>query len=138
LHISQLQSRGFVVQSLNDSLLDSLYEARMEPITTIHASKQPRRPHFIADWAELRHLTQSDIAMELGVDKGVVSRWFHGSTPSVKWQPALAALLGTTEDGLFRDPNDDWLKQFFAGRKADEIERIKRTLEAAFPRDRAG
>jgi hypothetical protein len=67
------------------------------------------------------------------VDKGLVSRWFNGSTPSVKYQEALAGLFGTKREGIFRHPDEDWLASFFAGRRGDEINRIKATLEAAFP-----
>lgn len=109
----------------------------MSDITKIHSGKQPRRPHHIPDWAELRSLTQADIVREIGVDKGTVSRWFGGSTPSHDWQERLAALLSTTPEGLFRHPDDDWLTKFFKDREREEIERIKATLEAAFPRKRA-
>lgn len=104
-------------------------------------SKQPNRPHFIPDWAERRKLRQADIARELEADKSVVSRWFDGATPSVEYQEKLAALLvgdETSTESLFRHPDDDWLVKFFRDRSEDEIERIKATLEAAFPRkDRA-
>lgn len=109
----------------------------MSEITRIHIGKQPRRPHHIADWAELRSLTQADIMREIGADKSVVSRWFSGTTPSVEWQEKLAALFHTTPEGLFRHPDDDWITRFFQNREREEIDRIKATLEAAFPRKRA-
>ncbi len=65
----------------------------MSEITSIHKSKQPRRPHYIAEWAELRGLTQADLARELGADKSVVSRWFNGTSPSQEWQERLAELI---------------------------------------------
>jgi hypothetical protein len=37
-----------------------------------------------------------------------------------------------------RLPDDDWLVRFFKGRNKDEIERIKKTLETAFPRSKKG
>ena len=106
----------------------------MGTVVTIHQLKQGHRPHFIPQWAEHRRLAQKDIVEALGVDKGVVSRWFSGSTPSVKYQEALAGLFETERENLFRHPDEDWLAAFFAGRRRDEIERIKATLEAAFPR----
>ncbi|PZU95603.1 MAG: XRE family transcriptional regulator [Chelatococcus sp.] len=109
----------------------------MAEFTEIHRSKQPRRPHHIADWAEARGLKQADIVRETGADKSVVSRWFSGSTPGVEWQEKLAALFETDPESLFRDPNDDWIKRFFERRSREEIERIKATLEAAFPRKSA-
>ncbi len=102
--------------------------------TRIHPTKQPRRPHFIPEWAELRGLAQSDLARELSADKSVVSRWFSGSTPGVEWQEALAKLFSVEPDALFRHPSDDWISRFFAGRRAEEIERMKALLEAAFPK----
>jgi transcriptional regulator with XRE-family HTH domain len=96
--------------------------------------KQPRRPHFIPAWAERRHLSQADLARELGADKGLVSRWFNGSTPGVEWQERLAALFHCEPEDLFRHPNEDWLKRFFDGRSEEEIEHIKRSLEVTFPK----
>lgn len=100
-------------------------------------ARQPRRPHHIEDWAERRGLSQADLARELEADKSVVNRWYSGTTPGVEYQRKLAALLIGDEEAtesLFRHPDDDWLARFFAGRDEEEIERIKRTLEAAFPR----
>ena len=106
-------------------------------VTKIHASKQPRRPHHIDDWADKRGMKQADLARELGADKSLVSRWFSGSTPSPYWQAKLAALFHTDPEGLFRHPDDDWLARFLKDRDPDEIERIKATLESAFPRKTA-
>ena len=103
-------------------------------VENILSGKQGRRPHFIPQWAERRNLTQADIAREIGADKSLVSRWFSGSTPSVDWQARLAGLFSCEADALFRDPALDWIARFLAGRKAEEIERIKRTLENAFPK----
>ncbi len=100
----------------------------------IHASKQPRRPHFIEQWAERRNLSQADVARELGADKSLVSRWFNGSTPGVDWQQNLAALFHCEPEALFRHPDDDWMKRFFEGRSEEEIEHIRRAMEVTFPR----
>lgn len=100
----------------------------------IHAGKQPRRPHFIPEWAQKRHLkSQAELAKELDADKSVVSRWYGGASPSEEWQEKLADLFGTTKEGLFRHPDDDWMARFFRKRTADEVERVKQMLEAAFP-----
>ncbi|WP_296580104.1 helix-turn-helix transcriptional regulator [Xanthobacter sp.] len=109
---------------------------RNEP-TKIHPSKQPRRPHHIADWMDKYGLKAVDVSSELNVDKSVVSRWLSGSTPNVHHQERLAALFHTDREGLFRHPDDDWLAKFFKDRTKDELERIKATLEAAFPRRNA-
>ena len=100
----------------------------------IHHLKQPRRPHFIREWAERRNLSQADLARELGADKSLVSRWFSGSTPGVEWQERLAALFSCEPDALFRHPNDDWIKRFFDGRSEEEIEHIRKSLEVTFPK----
>ena len=108
----------------------------MNEIIRIHRQRQPRRPHFIPEWAERRQMSQADLAKEIDADKSVISRWFNGSTPGLEYQRKLAALFfGDPEqaDSLFRHPDDDWLTRFFRGRSKDEIERIKQTLEAAFP-----
>jgi ribosome-binding protein aMBF1 (putative translation factor) len=106
----------------------------MGDIERIHRDKQPNRPHHIEDWANLRGMSQADLAEALGADKSVISRWFSGSTPSTKWQEALVEVLQCESvESLFRDPNEDWLSRFLKNRNKAEIERIKATLEAAFP-----
>jgi transcriptional regulator with XRE-family HTH domain len=106
----------------------------MEKITTIHASKQPRRPHHIEDWAIKRGMSQTDVAVELGADKSVVSRWFNGTSPGLPWQIKLAALFECEPESLFRHPDDDWMSRFLRGRSTDEVNRIKATLQTAFPK----
>lgn len=106
----------------------------MSNIPTIHATKQGRRPHFIAEWCDKRGLKQSDLAKKINADPSVVSRWFKGGSPSEVWQEILGEFFGCGRDGIFRHPDDDWLAKFFKGRTADEIERAKAMLEVAFPR----
>ena len=104
-------------------------------LSKIHKGKQPRRPHFIPDWAERRgYDTQNELAEALGADKSVVSRWYNGTSPSTEWQEKLAALFDCEPEGLFRHPDDDWLSRFFRDRSIDELNRMKQMLEAAFPR----
>lgn len=79
-------------------------------------------------------MKQSDIAEQINADKSVVSKWFSGSTPGLEYQAKLAALFHTDREGLFRHPDDDWLAKFFRDRSREEVERIKSTLETAFPR----
>jgi transcriptional regulator with XRE-family HTH domain len=112
-------------------------DSRMSDIAEIHKSRQPRRPHYIPQWAEARQLTQADLARELGADKSVVSRWFSGTTPGLDWQERLAALFHIDREALFRHPDDDWFAKFFKDREREEIERMKRVLEDAFPRRRS-
>ena len=95
--------------------------------------KQPRRPHYIPQWAELRGLSQTDIAEAINVDKSTVSRWFGGASPFTKHQEALAELFGCDPESLFRHPDDDWISRFLRSRTHEERERIKAILEAAFP-----
>ncbi len=109
----------------------------MSDFPAIHTGKQPRRPHFIAEWAEARGLKQVDLANALGADKSVISRWYRGTAPGVEWQARLAALFGCEPDSLFRHPDDDWLARFFRDRNREEIERIKAVLEMSFPRKKA-
>lgn len=106
----------------------------MNEITRIHRSKQPRRPHFIQEWAERRNLSQADLARELDADKSVVSRWFSGTTPGLEWQEKLAGLFHCDPEALFRHPDDDWVSKFFRDRSQEELERMRTMLEAAFPK----
>jgi transcriptional regulator with XRE-family HTH domain len=105
----------------------------MDDVTNL-PSKQPRRPHHIPQWAEKRKLNQIDLAKAVGADKGVVSKWYSGSSPSEKWQKKLAAFFGCEPESLFRHPNAVWLDEFFEGRPEEEVERIKDMLTAGFPR----
>lgn len=101
----------------------------------IHRGKQPRRPHFIPEWAERRgYETQADLVEALQADKSVVSRWYSGASPSEEWQKKLAALFHCEREALFRHPDDDWLARFFRDRDDNEMTRIKQMLEAAFPK----
>ena len=106
----------------------------MSKVTDIHPSKQPRRPHFIKEWAEKRGLEQGELAKEIGADKGLVSRWYHGAAPGLEWQEKLAAYFDCEPDALFRHPDEDWLSRFFKGRTSEEVDRMKATMIAAFPR----
>lgn len=119
---------------VNDGMGDSAYRTVMTQVVQIHGGKQPRRPHHIRDWAELRNMKAAEIARAIDADKSLVSRWFAGATPTTDYQDKLAALFGTTPEGLFRHPDDDWLTRFFADRSREEVERIKATMETAFPR----
>lgn len=106
----------------------------MSEITRIHASRQPRRPHYIKEWAELRGFSkQAELAAEIGADKSLISRWYAGASPTTEYQEKLAALFSCEPEALFRHPDDDWIAKFFQGREREEIERIKHTLETAFP-----
>lgn len=104
-----------------------------ENVVRIHHRSTPNRPHFIPEWAEKRGFKQSDIVKAIGADKGVVSRWFNGTTPTEVWQGHLAELFQCEIESLFRHPDEDWIARFMRDRTAEERERIRATLEAAFP-----
>jgi transcriptional regulator with XRE-family HTH domain len=105
----------------------------MSGIVHIHRTKQPRRPHYIREWADRRRLSQADLARELGADKSIVSRWYSGSSPGVEWQRKIAALFHIEADAIFRHPDEDWLHRFLRNRTDKERERIRNMIEAAFP-----
>ena len=105
----------------------------MTKVTKIHPSKQPRRPHFIRQWADKRNLSQADLAREIGADKSLVSRWYDGASPGSDWQEKLAAYFDCEPDGLFRDPDEDWMARFLKNKSPDDRERAKAILIAAFP-----
>jgi hypothetical protein len=98
--------------------------------------RQPKRPHFIPEWAEKTGFEdQADLVEALGADKSVVSRWYSGTSPGEDWQLKLCALFGypNQPDIIFQHPNTVWLSRFMQNRENDEIERIKTALEASFP-----
>lgn len=137
-HVAQLSTtvKGlpavFVEGWANDIPARVAHHAPMadEP-TQIHASKQPRRPHFIAEWMELRQVSQADLARDLGVDKSVVSRWLSGTSPGRENQERLNAYFGIEDrEGIFRHPDDDWLARQLRGLNRDEREQAKRIFES--------
>lgn len=91
----------------------------------------------MAEWMERRQITQAELHRATGADKGQISRWLQGAAPSQEWHDKLREFFQAGREGIFRHPDDDWLSRFFEGRQRDEIERIKATLEAAFPRKKA-
>jgi ribosome-binding protein aMBF1 (putative translation factor) len=105
-----------------------------DDIPTIHKSKQPRRPHYVREWAEKRGMRPVDLATELDVDKSLVTRWYQGSTPNEESLAKLGALFGVDPESMFRDPDEDWLARLLRGRDREEIKRIITTIETAFPR----
>lgn len=79
-------------------------------------------------------MRQRDIAAGLRADKSVVSRWFSGTMPTAEWLDRLADFFGVPPHALIRHPREEWMRAFLDGRSDEEIDRIKSTLEAAFPR----
>lgn len=115
------------------------------PVEQIYSGRQPRRPHYIAKLMERRSLTRADLIERLDVDKSLLSRWLdesRPSTPSSKWARKLGLYFRVSEDDdlvdIFSDPDVDWMARFFRGRSNEEIERVKKMLEAAFPVDQPG
>jgi transcriptional regulator with XRE-family HTH domain len=94
----------------------------------------PPRRHFIPEWATKAGLKRADVARATGADKATVTRWFQGTAPQDQYLMTLSKLFGVTVPDLFRHPDDVWVSRFLEGRSESEIERIKRTLEAAFPK----
>lgn len=110
----------------------------MSNISFIHSNKTPKRLHFIPEWAEKRQLQQADIVRELGVDKGLVSRWFHGTLPKQEYLKSLAALFDTDVQGLFQHPDDDWLAKFFRDKTEEQKEKAISMLKILFEAQRTG
>lgn len=83
----------------------------------------------------LKLLNDDERSMDLPrIDKSQVYRWLKGQLPQPTTQRRLAEALGLDDPAdLLRPPLDDWFVQFFAGRSADELERLRQMLEAAFP-----
>ena len=97
--------------------------------------KQGRRPHFIPEWAEEAGLDQVDIVNETGADKGVVSRWFSGSTPGVEYQLKLAQLFNCEPDDLFKRPGEAWISKIVSPLGPDDLKKVKGMLKAMFGSD---
>ena len=108
----------------------------MTDITRIHHGKAPGRRHYIVEWAEHRNLSQADIVRLTGIDKSSVPRWFTGYSAHLhpSNESKLAEAFGIEPAALYRSPHEDWFYRFFRGRELDELDRMKATLEAAFPK----
>ncbi|MFG5119402.1 helix-turn-helix domain-containing protein [Methylorubrum sp. POS3] len=94
----------------------------------------PPRRHFIPEWAVKFGLRRADLARATGADKATVTRWFKGTAPQDQYLMTLAKLFDASVPDLFRHPDEVWVSRFLEGRSETEIQRIKATLEAAFPR----
>lgn len=120
----------------------------MAKLARIHQNKQPIRRHFLNEWlvakdmdapALLALLNDPDRSSHLNeVEKSQVYRWLKGQMPGPAHQERVAAALEIEPEALLRHPDDDWVARFLDGRSQDEIQRIKTTLESAFPKKDAG
>lgn len=98
-----------------------------------HTGKTPHRVHFIAEWAEKRGLKQADIAMQIGADKGLVSRWFSGTIPKAGYLVRLVELFHAEEvSSLFRHPNDDWISKMFRDKSDQQRDQAIAILSLLF------
>lgn len=111
-------------------------------IPRIYGNRQPRRPHYLPHLMERHGITRADIIEAIDVDKSQLSRWLDEdkpATPSPEWAKKLGEFFGKGHDpvDIFADPDVDWLSRLLRDRSAEEIERIKAMIEAAFPARRA-
>lgn len=112
----------------------SLRMAQRNKIETIHQGKTPQRIHFVVEWAELRGKIQADFAKDGVADKSTVSRWYDGQLPTEGNLGKIADYLGLDDvNSLFRHPDDDWIRKALQNRDQDERDRIKATIQMAFP-----
>jgi transcriptional regulator with XRE-family HTH domain len=117
-------------------------------IVRIHPGQEPVRRHFLKEWLESKGLAPSDLldllndeerSMDLNfIDKSQVYRWMKGQMPQPAMQARVAAALRIRPEQLLRHPDEDWFSEFFEGRTADELTRIKTALAAMFPRNAGG
>lgn len=121
----------------------------MAKLTRIHQNKQPIRRHFLPEWLEAKGLDATDLLellndpdrpMELNeVEKSQVYRWIAGQMPGPAAQKRIMDALDEEDpSALLRHPTNDWLAKFIDGRSQDELQRIRNTLENAFPKKDAG
>jgi hypothetical protein len=111
------------------------------PLTRIHASKEPRRPHYLAKWMARYDVDRAQLIEDLNADKGQLSRWLDEekpTTPGRKWAEKLGFYfqeIGHEDEmvDIFKDPDEERLRRVFVGRSRDEIERILNMVETGFP-----
>jgi hypothetical protein len=130
-------------EAMIDILATMPAKPQKRPVERIYASRQPRRPHYLAKLMERQNTERSELIESLGVDKGLLSRWLDDekpSTPSSPWAAKLGEFFGKGHDpvDIFVDPDLDWLARFLQGRTEDELARARQMLEAAFPDRKVG
>jgi transcriptional regulator with XRE-family HTH domain len=123
---------GFVARQNNEFKNGMVYGFAMSNIQSLKARKSPMRLHFIIEWAEKRNLKQADIAREVGVDPGNVSRWYDGKLPKPEYLEKLAALFHTDVHGLFRHPDEDWVARLFRNKTDQEKRKALEMLKLLF------
>lgn len=120
----------------------------MSEPTRIHQGKEPVRRHFLKEWLDERNMSPMDLLAALNdedrsldlppIDKSQVYRWIKGQLPQEAMQVRIAAALNLDEpEDLQRSPEDDWLAKMFKAMTAEEKDRARKLLEAAFPRKSA-
>ena len=98
--------------------------------TCPHSSGQDTGPV----WAERRQRRQADFAVDLGVDKGTVSRWFKGTIDAEISQKVIAYLQ--LEDDRRRCsaiPTTVWMARLLKGRAKAEKSGCGAVLEGRIP-----
>lgn len=89
---------------------------------------------------ERRNVTRRQLIEELGVDKGLVSKWLdeeRPSTPGPEWADKLGRFFAASPDevvDIFVDPDLNRLHSLLKDRSRDEVERIIQGIETLFPR----
>lgn len=125
----------------------------MPRTTRIHKGKATTfRRHFLREWLEERGMEPMDLVHALNesepdhfIDKTQIYRWLRGQLPHAKTQVRIAAALSLTDpetgeptpERLMHHPAHDWIARKFQGRDMEEIERIRRMVDIAFP-DKTG
>lgn len=102
------------------------------PLPPAKKKKRVRR-HYIPEWAAKAGKRKVDIATDLEIDKSQLTRWFQGQLPQQLYQQILAGYFGIAPEALLRHPDDVWFSDFTDGRDDEERQRIRATLETAFP-----
>jgi hypothetical protein len=123
--------------------------APLDAIHTSGASRQPRRPHYLAKLMKRgkngEEVTRAMLVKELDVDKSQLSNWLrevNPSTPSPKWVKALGWYFALSQDpddfvDIFTDPDLIRFQRLTKGMQPEDIDRMLTTLEAGYRAKRA-
>jgi transcriptional regulator with XRE-family HTH domain len=116
-------------RGLTQDQLADLLETSTASVSRIESGQQAYTQDFLEACADALSADPASLLTRAPTDDEAVWSLWDKAQP---FERELIVKIATAILGE-RQPKEDWLTKFFRDRSADEVERIKKTLEAAFP-----